>query len=259
MSQIIPPSPVDSPFGSYNWADWYEKVRRAINNSQGTIAVGQGGTGITSYAIGDMLYASATNILQSLHIGAAGAILTSSGTAPQWTTILPKANGGTGTATPALVAGTNVTITGSWPNQTINAAGGGGTLSSFRMHLAADAVGVAGSTTNFILWDTIDFDTASVCNAATHTITPTAGTWMIGAQQEVTSSAGFGQCLIYKNSTLAGNGNYGAGDGTFMKHIAHDTIQFNGTDVLKIAFYSSSTPTVKLGSANTYVFGVKIA
>lgn len=38
--------------------------------------------------------------------------------------ILPVANGGTGTATPSLVQGTNVTITGTWPNQTINAAAG---------------------------------------------------------------------------------------------------------------------------------------
>lgn len=41
------------------------------------------------------------------------------------TGLLPVANGGTGTATPALVAGTNVTITGTWPNQTINSSGGG--------------------------------------------------------------------------------------------------------------------------------------
>ena len=42
------------------------------------------------------------------------------------TGILPVANGGSGTATPSLVAGTNVTITGTWPNQTINSSGGGG-------------------------------------------------------------------------------------------------------------------------------------
>jgi hypothetical protein len=42
------------------------------------------------------------------------------------TGILPLSNGGTGTATPGLVAGTNVTITGTWPNQTINATGDGG-------------------------------------------------------------------------------------------------------------------------------------
>jgi hypothetical protein len=39
--------------------------------------------------------------------------------------ILPVANGGTATATPSLVQGSNITITGTWPNQTIAAAGGG--------------------------------------------------------------------------------------------------------------------------------------
>jgi len=42
------------------------------------------------------------------------------------TGLLPVANGGTGTATPGIVAGTNVTVTGTWPNQTVNATGGGG-------------------------------------------------------------------------------------------------------------------------------------
>ena len=41
--------------------------------------------------------------------------------------VLKVANGGTGTASPGLVAGTNITsITGTWPNQTINAATQGG-------------------------------------------------------------------------------------------------------------------------------------
>jgi hypothetical protein len=39
--------------------------------------------------------------------------------------ILPVANGGNGTASPALTAGSNVTITGSWPGYTINATSGG--------------------------------------------------------------------------------------------------------------------------------------
>lgn len=40
--------------------------------------------------------------------------------------VIPVASGGTGTASPALVPGTNVTITGAWPNQTINSSGGSG-------------------------------------------------------------------------------------------------------------------------------------
>lgn len=52
------------------------------------------------------------------------------GTASNVTGIVAVANGGSGTATPALVAGTNVTITGSWPNQTINSSNPGGTVTS---------------------------------------------------------------------------------------------------------------------------------
>lgn len=33
MADIIPPSPVDAPFGSYNWQDWFKKVRIAINSA----------------------------------------------------------------------------------------------------------------------------------------------------------------------------------------------------------------------------------
>ena len=52
------------------------------------------------------------------------------GTASNVTGIVAVANGGTGTATPALVAGTNVSITGTWPNQTINSSNPGGTVTS---------------------------------------------------------------------------------------------------------------------------------
>lgn len=44
--------------------------------------------------------------------------------------VLPVANGGTGTSTPGLVAGTNITISGFWPNQTINSTGGAGGVTS---------------------------------------------------------------------------------------------------------------------------------
>lgn len=47
------------------------------------------------------------------------------------TGLLPVANGGTGTASPGIVAGTNITVTGTWPNQTVNAtSGGAGTVTN---------------------------------------------------------------------------------------------------------------------------------
>ncbi len=66
-----------------------------------------------------------------------GIVTTSGGTGTLGVTaVLPIANGGTGTATPALVAGTNVSITGSWPNQTINASGGGITNTAANTEIA---------------------------------------------------------------------------------------------------------------------------
>jgi len=53
---------------------------------------------------------------------------------------LPIANGGTGTATPNLTAGTNITITGTWPNQTIFASGGGAVATPIVLALACDGV-----------------------------------------------------------------------------------------------------------------------
>lgn len=40
--------------------------------------------------------------------------------------LLAIARGGTGTATPSLIAGSNITIAGAWPNQTVSSSGGGG-------------------------------------------------------------------------------------------------------------------------------------
>ena len=60
----------------------------AIDTSQvtsGTLAVARGGTNIGSYTIGDLLYASGATTLSTLGIGTSTNILTSSGSAPQWT------------------------------------------------------------------------------------------------------------------------------------------------------------------------------
>jgi hypothetical protein len=70
-----------------------------------------------------------------------GSPITTSGTITLAGT-LAVANGGTGTATPSIVAGTNITVTGTWPNQTIAASGGGG---------SGDVVGPASSTDNALV------------------------------------------------------------------------------------------------------------
>ena len=64
--------------------------------------------------------------------------------ASEVTGILPVANGGTATATPGLVQGSNITITGTWPNQTIAAAApGSGTVTAVSV---ASSNGFAGTS-----------------------------------------------------------------------------------------------------------------
>lgn len=74
----------------------------AITNASGIVQPANGGTGISSYTTGDMLYASGTTTLSKLGIGTTGYLLTSSGSAPQWIQTLGVTHGGTG-----LIIGTS--------------------------------------------------------------------------------------------------------------------------------------------------------
>jgi hypothetical protein len=64
--------------------------------------------------------------------------------------ILDVDNGGTGTSTPALVAGTNVTITGTWPNQTINSTNPGGSVTAVTASLPLSSSGGATPNLTFL-------------------------------------------------------------------------------------------------------------
>ena len=63
------------------------------------------------------------------------------------TGLLPVANGGTATATPGIVAGTNITVTGTWPNQTIAASGGSGSVTSVSVVSANGFAGTVATAT----------------------------------------------------------------------------------------------------------------
>jgi len=107
------------------------------------LAVADGGTGASTAA-------TALNNLLPSQTSANQKYLQSDGSNASWdaislstadiTGILAVANGGTATATPSIVGGTNVTVTGTWPNQTITAVGSG----------FGDVVGPASATDNVI-------------------------------------------------------------------------------------------------------------
>ena len=124
----------------------------SATNVTGTVAIANGGTGQTTrqeamdalagaVTSGQYLRGNGTDVVMSAIQAADIPTLNqnTTGTAANVTGVVAVANGGTGTATPSLVAGTNITISGSFPNQTINASGGGGT---------GDVTGPASSTTN---------------------------------------------------------------------------------------------------------------
>ena len=105
---------------------------QAASTITGTLAVANGGTGVTTStgSGANVLAVSPVFTTPALGTPSSGTLTSCTGLplATGVTGLLPVANGGTGTATPGLVQGTGVTVTGAWPNQTINATGGGGLL-----------------------------------------------------------------------------------------------------------------------------------
>ena len=96
------------------------------------VSVAEGGTGVGTLTLNGVLLGNATSQILATVAGAADQVLRvpAAGGAPAFgavdlakaaavTGLLPVAKGGTATATPALVAGANITITGTWPNNTI--------------------------------------------------------------------------------------------------------------------------------------------
>ena len=96
------------------------------------VSVNEGGSGVSALTLNGVLIGNATSPLKVSAAGAADEVfrVPAAGGEPAFgpvdlskaastTGILPVTKGGTGTATPSLVAGTGISIAGSWPNQTV--------------------------------------------------------------------------------------------------------------------------------------------
>jgi hypothetical protein len=132
----------------------------SATNVSGTVAIANGGTGQTTrqnamdalagaVTSGQYLRGNGTDVVMSAIQAADVPTLNqnTTGTSANVTGIVAVANGGSGTATPSLVAGTNVTISGSWPNQTINTTGGG-TVTSVGGTGTVNGISLSGTVTS---------------------------------------------------------------------------------------------------------------
>ena len=136
----------------------------------GTLFTTNGGTGLSSYTAGDMLYYAAGDAMTKLTIGAASRILTSSGSAPQWTdpTTITVGNA---TAAVSATTATNIAggAAGSIPYQT-----GSGATS---LLAAGTGVLVGGSTPSYTTTPTLTgTNFSNIPNGALSNSTVTIGT-----------------------------------------------------------------------------------
>jgi hypothetical protein len=129
----------DNTVSALNAADFRTAIGAGTSSTTGTVT-SVGGTGTVN---GITLTGTVTST-GNLTLGGtlSGVSLTT-----QVSGTLPVLNGGTGTTTPALVAGSNVTISGTWPNQTINATASGGSVTTVSIVSANGFAGTVATAT----------------------------------------------------------------------------------------------------------------
>lgn len=150
----IPFSPfLDETTGrpSQPWLQWLMSPGFIQMNLSNALPVGSGGTGISAYDIGDMIYANGVQSLVKLPIGTADQVLkvNAGATAPQWTTgsALTKTDDTNvtltlgGSPSTALLAATSITV--GWTGTLAPSRGGTG----FGSYAVGDMLYASGTTT----------------------------------------------------------------------------------------------------------------
>ena len=136
--------------------------------------------------------------------------------------IVPVANGGTGTASPGLIAGANITsITGAWPNQTINAAGGAGgywSLSGSSISNTNSGSVNVGNTLNVTV-------PANTTNQGLNILQTIAGNGTLAANE------------IYVNGDTGNNGTAGSNQALQIQHVFGGSAMTGGRNSLEVTGY----------------------
>jgi len=254
----------------------------------GTLPTGNGGTGLASYTAGDITYYASGTALTKLPIGTSTYVLTSSGTAPQWSvpssvTIGTATNlaGGTAGATPYQTGAgattflslgtTNYVLTaGASAPQYVaqstlsvgtatNLAGGAANRIAYQTGAGATSFAPAPTTSNYVLtWNGTTIDWASV-----PTVT-SAGNLVGGAAgdivyQSATNVSAFLSDIAVGNALISGGVGVAPSYGKIglTTHVSGTLPNTNGGTGQSGAFtqygitYASSTTALATSSAGT--------
>lgn len=222
----------------------------------GVVAAVNGGTGQSSYAVGDTLYASTTTALSKLTVGTAGQVLRSTGTLPAWSTAtFPDTVAGAGQFLRA--SGANV-----WAASTLtlpNAATTGDILTA----TSANTVGVVAAVASGQVLASAGTSTAPAYTA-NPSVTTVTGTTALLAGATPRSSIGAIRLPSGAGGIIAWRNNADGGDLQLLSANASDqlaigaSMTLGGNSIIGVATYrlngggtfvSSTAPTIASGDA----------
>jgi hypothetical protein len=181
------------------------------------LPIANAGTNITSYAAGDILYASATNVLSKLSIGSSNQLLTVSGGLPTWSTVSTgvaslSAVGSSPNANAATITGSTLNLQpadGSNPGVLTAIAQTIGGVKTFSSTPVMNALSLAGTGSG-----TITIQPQSAAGTYNFNLPTTAGS----SGQVLTSGGGGATAMTWTSSltnpmTTAGDMIYGGASG----------------------------------------------
>lgn len=214
------------------------------SNLTSNVPVNKGGTNISSYGIGDMIYASAAQTLNTLSIGVADTVMTSTGSAPQWSAKLTIADV---INTSGNTLGTTYTAPSNLFNANSNTVNLGGD---------AEAVYIGSSAATLAL-------TTSIESYTTGGSSSTSVTANIGISLSISTVARNGSNV----ATVVTTANHGLVTGDTVTVICSSDSTFNTINAsvtvtnLTTFTYSNtgSTVTTVAGVGNVYVGAIGIA
>lgn len=169
-----------------NGTTWTSAALSAADITTGVLAAANGGTALSSYATGDIIYASALNTLSKRTIGSSGQVLSVSGGVPTWSDLSVSLTTQTTGTLPVSKGGTNTTSLTA--NGALYANSAGTTVLSGALPVLSGGTGsstVAGAQTNLKIPYGPIFSAYKDSNGTSQNITTSIGVDTYGAVVEL--------------------------------------------------------------------------